>query len=111
MPSRLRPARLSVIERLQTPQPGRRPASTQNRWPFAVTARKKISALLSRPPAPKDFRAALARASAVGEEDRDRINESEIHIDFMIGSDDVAVTGKSRDGRDVPVLRDRKWQL
>jgi len=52
-----------------------------------------------------------AYAAPVGPEDRDRINESAIHIDFMIGSDDVAVTGKSRDGRDVPVLRDGKWQL
>ena len=29
----------------------------------------------------------------VGKEDLDRINRSEIHIDFMIGGDDVAVTG------------------
>ena len=42
---------------------------------------------------------------------RDRINQSSIHIDFMIGSDDVAVTGRTRDGRDVPVLRDGAWQL
>ena len=34
-----------------------------------------------------------------------------IHIDFMIGSDDVTVTGPTRDGREVPVLRDGSWQL
>ena len=52
-----------------------------------------------------------AYAAPVGAEDRDRINESAIHIDFMIGSDDVSVTGRSKDGRDVPVLRDGTWQL
>jgi aminopeptidase len=52
-----------------------------------------------------------AYATPVGEVDRPRINESEIHIDFMIGGDDVAVTGRSRDGRDVPVLRGGTWQL
>ena len=34
-----------------------------------------------------------AYATSVGAEDRERINTSVIHIDFMIGSDDVAVTG------------------
>jgi aminopeptidase len=52
-----------------------------------------------------------AYAAPVGEEDRDRINESAIHIDFMIGSDAVAVTGRTRAGSDVPVLRDGTWQL
>ena len=52
-----------------------------------------------------------AYATAVGDEDRDRINKSGIHIDFMIGSDDVTVTGLTRDGREVPVLRGGSWQL
>jgi aminopeptidase len=52
-----------------------------------------------------------AYATAVGDEDRDRINRSTIHIDFMIGSDDVAVTGITRDGREVPVLRGGAWQV
>jgi len=52
-----------------------------------------------------------AYAAPVGAEDRDRINESAIHIDFMIGSDAVAVTGRTRSGGDVPVLRDGTWQL
>ena len=34
-----------------------------------------------------------AYASMVGDEDLGRINESAIHVDFMIGADDVAVTG------------------
>jgi aminopeptidase len=48
---------------------------------------------------------------AVGDDDRDRINRSSIHLDFMIGSDDVAVTGLTEDGRKVPVLRGGTWQL
>lgn len=48
---------------------------------------------------------------AVGEEDRDRINRSSIHIDFMFGSDDVTVTGVTRDGTRVPVLHRGAWQL
>jgi aminopeptidase len=52
-----------------------------------------------------------AYASSVGEDDRGRANRSDIHIDFMIGGDDVAVTGITRDGERVPVLRDGAWQL
>jgi aminopeptidase len=47
----------------------------------------------------------------VGAADRERINSSEIHIDFMIGSDDVAVTGIRQDGSQMPVLRGGTWQL
>jgi aminopeptidase len=52
-----------------------------------------------------------AYAVSVGNEDRDAINKSAIHIDFMVGSDEVAVTGLTRDGRSVPVLRGGRWQL
>ena len=48
---------------------------------------------------------------SVGEEDRDRINRSEIHIDFMIGGDELAVTGVTRSGERVPLLRDGVWQI
>jgi aminopeptidase len=44
-------------------------------------------------------------------EDIERINRSEIHIDFMIGSDDVSVTGIKPDGTEVPLLRDGAWQI
>ena len=47
----------------------------------------------------------------VDEEDRSRVNESAIHIDFMIGSDEVDVTGITNDGTRVPVLRGGTWQL
>jgi aminopeptidase len=52
-----------------------------------------------------------AYAISVGDEDRGRINESQIHIDFMIGSNDVSVTGVTQGGDRVPVLRDGRWQL
>jgi aminopeptidase len=40
-----------------------------------------------------------------------RINESAIHIDFMIGSDDVTVTGLTKSGETVPILRRGTWQI
>ena len=52
-----------------------------------------------------------AYAISVGEEDRHRINKSSIHIDFMIGSDEVTVTGAQADGTEVPVLRGGDWQV
>ena len=51
-------------------------------------------------------------AFAIGDEDDlARMNNSEIHIDFMIGSDEVAVTGLTRDGLQVPLLRGGEWQV
>jgi aminopeptidase len=48
---------------------------------------------------------------AVGEQDVERVNDSLIHIDFMIGGDDVDVTGLTAAGERVPVLRRGAWQL
>jgi aminopeptidase len=48
---------------------------------------------------------------AVGEEDRERLNRSSIHQDFMIGSPEVQVTGVTRTGRRVPLLRAGAWQI
>jgi aminopeptidase len=45
------------------------------------------------------------------DDDRKRINDSQLHLDFMIGGSDVAVTGITRDGERVPVLRDGSWAL
>jgi aminopeptidase len=52
-----------------------------------------------------------AYATGVDEDDVPRINTSSIHVDFMIGSDDVSVTGITRDGSRVPVLRGGSWQI
>ena len=40
-----------------------------------------------------------------------RVNQSGIHVDFMIGGDDVAVTGLLADGGEIPLLRGGTWQL
>lgn len=53
-----------------------------------------------------------AYESLVGAEDVDRINRSELHLDFMIGSDEIEVTGVARDGARTPILRDGgAWQI
>ena len=52
-----------------------------------------------------------AYEEAVSEDDVPRINKSGIHIDFMVGGDDVDVTGITRDGHRVPVLRGGAWQI
>jgi aminopeptidase len=45
----------------------------------------------------------------VGSEDLDRINRSEIHIDFMIGGDEVSVTGVTAGGDQVEILTGGRW--
>jgi len=48
---------------------------------------------------------------ACRDEDRGRVNRSATHIDFMIGGDDVDVTGVTAAGESVPVLRGGVWQV
>ena len=43
--------------------------------------------------------------------DLPRINASAVHIDFMIGSDDVSVTGTTKSGDRVPIMRGGSWQI
>jgi aminopeptidase len=52
-----------------------------------------------------------AYAFTVGEEDLGNINESAVHIDFMIGGPDVDVAGVEGDGSEVPVLVGGAWQI
>jgi aminopeptidase len=47
----------------------------------------------------------------IDEADRDRSNESQIHIDFMIGSPEMTVTGITTEGDRVPVLVRGRWQI
>jgi aminopeptidase len=49
-------------------------------------------------------------AFLLDEDERQRCNESEIHIDFMVGSDDLTVTGIAEGGERVPVLAQGHWQ-
>jgi aminopeptidase len=52
-----------------------------------------------------------AYAFTVGEDDLGRINESAIHVDFMIGGPDVDVVGLAADGTEVPVLIGGAWRI
>ena len=56
---------------------------------------------------------ALGRGYAytVEDADRARLNDSQIHVDFMIGGPDVDVDGVTADRARVPVLRDGAWQV
>ena len=44
-------------------------------------------------------------------EEKTRINMSRVHIDFMIGSPELAVDGITPDGEAVPALREGAWQI
>lgn len=37
------------------------------------------------------------------------INDSMIHVDFMIGTEDLAITGIAEDGKRIPVFRQGSW--
>ncbi len=37
------------------------------------------------------------------------VNDSIIHVDFMIGTEDLAITGVTADGREAPVFRNGNW--
>ena len=45
------------------------------------------------------------------EADQARANRSDIHVDFMIGSNEIEVDGITTDGDRVPVLRGGSWQI
>ena len=44
-------------------------------------------------------------------DDLPRINVSAVHMDFMIGSDEVEVIGTTKSGETVPVMRGGAWQI
>ncbi len=46
-----------------------------------------------------------------GKHDLRRVNQSEIHIDFMIGSEEIAVTGLTAEGGEIRLLREGVWQF
>ena len=53
----------------------------------------------------------MAYAICAGDADQDAINQSEIHIDFMIGAPDQQVFGIEAGGAQVPVLDAGRWQI
>jgi aminopeptidase len=57
---------------------------------------------------------ALGRGFAfLGDDDASaaRLNESDIHIDFMIGSPQLEISGVTSAGEEVPVLIDGRWRI
>jgi len=52
-----------------------------------------------------------AYPDAVEEADHEHMNRSGIHIDFMIGSPEIVVTGITREGTEIPILIDGVWQM
>jgi aminopeptidase len=44
-------------------------------------------------------------------DDAERLNDSQIHLDFMIGSPELTVTGITADGERVPVLSGGRWHV
>ena len=56
---------------------------------------------------------ALGNSVSFGVEEADRaaLNHSDIHIDFMIGSDELMVTGITESGERVPVLHQGQWLI
>ena len=49
--------------------------------------------------------------NTVSEDQWDRVNTSQIHIDFMVGSPEVEVYGLDENGAETPVLVAGDWQL
>ena len=39
------------------------------------------------------------------------VNASPVHTDFMIGGPEVDIVGVTKDGTEVPIIRDDRWQL
>jgi aminopeptidase len=51
------------------------------------------------------------RDTRTPEAGRRGVNRSDVHVDVMIGTDELEVTGTTRRGRRVPLIRDGAWQL
>jgi aminopeptidase len=37
------------------------------------------------------------------------VNQSHTHVDFMIGADDLEITGITKSGGEVPIFTDGRW--
>jgi aminopeptidase len=43
--------------------------------------------------------------------ERARVNQSAVHVDFMVGSPELDVDGITADGQTVPVLHNGAWKI
>ncbi len=61
----------------------------------------------------RGFNECLEGFEAMSVEDCEKagINSSMIHVDFMIGSKDMAITGITKDGKRVPIFKDGNWVI
>ena len=87
-----------------------RSRSSTARAGSASSARSSTTRCWTRTPRATS-RSARASRSCSTRATVERSNTSEIHIDFMIGSNELAVTGITADGERVPVLVDGRWQI
>ena len=39
------------------------------------------------------------------------VNESMIHVDFMVGASDLSIVGYTKDGKAVQVFKDGNWSI
>ena len=39
------------------------------------------------------------------------VNDSMIHVDFMIGSKDMSIVGVTKDGKRVQIFKDGNWAI
>ena len=81
-----------------------RAASGASAGPSSARCSTRTRRATSRSATPTRVRSAIPA-------DLPRINESEIHIDFMIGSDEVTVSGVTRAGDELPLLVGGAWQI
>jgi len=52
-----------------------------------------------------------ARLPDPGARGRRGVNDANLHLDVMIGSDDLEATGVAADGRRVPLISDGRWAI
>jgi aminopeptidase len=52
-----------------------------------------------------------ARTGEPGKRSRRGLNDSNVHLDVMVGSDELEATGLARGGKRVPLIRDGAWQI
>jgi aminopeptidase len=53
----------------------------------------------------------LGIAEALGDGDSEKLNDSHVHTDFMVGGPELEVDALLGDGTEVPLIRNEEWQL